>query len=318
MKLDSFKILRGLLVKAYKKTESEVDELLQTSKGDDANEEEILSGLLETDKNRVSELSKPKTGQTFQDGFKKAKAEVLSEQEKAIKEAFGIESDAQGIDLINEVVAAKVPKDAQITEENIRKSPFFQAEERKHKKALAEATTAHEAKVKEIEAGYKKDTLRGEIRKAAIEALTGLNPVLSGNAKVAENQKNAYLQSFDSFEWEKNEAGQFIPMKDGKVAVDEHGHTIQFEDLAKGKAGDYFDFANNNGGANGNNGNQQGSAAGGKNQQGQQGQTPKGWPKSIPQTKSFDELQKYTTNQSIPVEERQQAMDAWQAENPGS
>ena len=77
--------------KAYKLDDGTIGEILNA---ENADEKSVISKILELDTQRVDKIktSGGKDG-TFQDGYAKAKKEVLSDFEKQLKETFEIEGE---------------------------------------------------------------------------------------------------------------------------------------------------------------------------------------------------------------------------------
>lgn len=301
------KLLRALLSKVYKKTDTEIEAILSNT-----DENAAETDLLEIDRARVSELQKPKPGQTFQDGYKKAKGEVLAQLEKEAKEKFGIDSDAQGLDLIDEIVTAKAGEGvkgdvSKLTTEDLKKLPQYQAIQREHVKQLNQAKIEAENRIKEIEAGYKKAEIFGSVAKDARSLLTSLNPVLPKDQKVADRQINAFLDTFKGYEWQDQD-GVKVPVKDGQVATDSHGNALTLDDLVKTSAAEWFEFAANNGGANAGNG------KAGEGSQGQQGAGTKAYPANVQKPKTFEELSTTLDRADIKAEDKQVILQTWETE----
>ena len=106
------KILTGLLSKAYKLDDGKIGEILNA---ENATEDSVIKELLEIDTERISKI-KPQTpkGETFQDGYAKAKKEVLQEFEANLKKTHNIESDNTGTDLIDEILQLKAAELAKV------------------------------------------------------------------------------------------------------------------------------------------------------------------------------------------------------------
>lgn len=314
MKVNHEKLLRGLLVKAYKMTDGDIDEILNSS--EDNAQDASLATILEKDAARITALKKPVTGQTFQDGYKKGKSEVLSEFEKELKEKFDIESDAQGLELVDAVVATKVkagkPKD--LTDDDIKRHPVYQTLEKVSKKTLADKETEFTTKLTEQEKNFKKSQDFQTVGEKALTVLDSLNPVYSTNPKVAATQRKTFLDQFRGFEFEI-QGDRILVSKDGKLLEDGHGHSMDFDALVKQNAGDYFDFKANNGGKNAGNG---GADDGKGNGTPPAGGTPaKGYPTGfIPKT--FTEVAAFANDSTKPIAERQAVADTWAAEHPDS
>lgn len=303
------KLLRGLLGEAYKMPKTEIDKLLSETTTDDDGTTQLMDG----DKTRIGKLTTPKKGETFQDGYKKAKAEVLTELETQLKEKYEVESDANGVDLVEAIVTekAKTGKAAAPTEDDIRKSPVFQAMEKNHLKTLKAKDTEWEAKLNEREAVYKKGETFGLVGKKALDILGTMNPVFSKNAAVAANLQNAFLNTFKGYDYEIQDNGnRVVVMKDGKVVDDGHGHSLDFEKMVKDTATGYFEFQQNNGGGNAGNGKPNEGGAGGAGGSGGGAVYPAG----ITKPKTWDEVVKIVNDTNIKAEDRNTVLQVWETE----
>lgn len=311
--MDFLKILRALLSGVYKMTDGEIDALLQNA---DATEDTTLTEILDKDKERVAKLTKSKAGQTFQDGYKKAKAEVLAAHEKEIREKFGIEDEElTGLELVAAVIEKEAPEagKAALTEEVIKKHPVYLALEKEKKKALTEAEATWKAKLEEAQKGFKKTETLRSVNEQALKILTDLNPVLPGTPKVAQTVQKAWLKGFEGNGFEVDEDGNITAILDaeGKPLEDGHGNPIKFEDFVKSSAENYFEFKANNGGSNGGNDNDKN-----KRETGGSGGGAKGYPKGIKKPTTIEELSAITNDSKIPVADRLATAEAWNAEHP--
>lgn len=297
---DAAKLLRGLLGTAYKLPKTDIDKILS----DETTDEDGEGQLTTLDQTRIGNL-KPKPGTTFQDGYKKAKAEVLTDFEKTLREAYGIESDATGNELIDAIIAAKAKPDAKnISEDDIKKHPAYQNAEKSHKQALKAVQTEWETKLNEREAQYKKGETFGNVSKKALDILAAMNPVIPGNAMVATNIQNAFLSSLKGFEFDI-QGDRIVVMKDGKVLEDGHGHSMEFDKLVKDTAGGYYEIKTNNGGANPGGDGGAGAGAGAGNVV---------YPAGITKPKTFEELSTIVNNTTLKAEDRQIVLQTWEAE----
>jgi hypothetical protein len=303
--MDFLKVLRAFLIKAYKLSDGDIDAILEASKDDQA---ALLQALYDKDKTRVSELTKPKDGQTFQDGYKKAKKEVLTELENELKGEFDLESEATGLDLVKQIVdtKGKAGKKTELTEDDVKKHPVYQQLDKSVKKQLKDKDTEWETKLSETEKGFKKAQVFGKVTDKALEALDELKPVYPANPKVAANLKKAFVKSLEEFEYEDQETG-IVVMKGGKVVDDGHGHSLEFSKLAKERAADFFEFQANNGGNNAGNGQD-------NKQTGQGGNKTVVYPAGINKPKNFEEYSKIVQNSEIPVADRRIVADVWEQE----
>lgn len=291
------KILMGLLSKAYKLDDGTIGEILNA---ENADEKSVISKILELDTQRVDKLktSGGKDG-TFQDGYAKAKKEVLSDFEKQLKETFETESEKTGLDLITEILTAKTSeagKKGQLTDDDVKKHPVYQAAEKAFKKQLTEKETEYKTKLSEVESAAKKAQTFSSVKDNALAILEGLNPIYAKNPKVATTIKNQFLNELQGFEFERQADGSWLVTKDGKVVEDGHGHSKSFEDIIKETSESYFEFQENNGGQNAGNENKDNGSGGNV---------------TVPKFKNQAEADAYAANESIPLEQRIKALDEY-------
>ncbi len=301
--MDYKEILRGVLANAYKMADGEVSELLE--KTDVA---EITNTILEKDKSRISDLGKTK----FQDGYKKAKGEALTDFEKSLREKYKVSDETlQGESLIETIVTNNVTeatkgndgKKGTITEDEIKKHPLYLKLESDKAKAVADNTKEWEAKLTEAQSGFQKANIFSTVKDKALSMLSGDNYVLPEDAEIAENQKSWFLKDLTGFEYERTDDGNTYPIKDGKRIEDAHGHAVTLDEFLKGKLAKSFPIKINNGGANAGNNNNAG-ANGGSSGSG-----------AIGKPKNIDELSKIVNDTSIPLADRQKAMAEFEATN---
>lgn len=254
--MDYLKIIKGLLSKAYKFDDGKIAELLKEADG--VNEENILSSLLTEDAARVTILKTPKSGETYNDGYAKAKKEVLTDLENQIKTAHGIQSDKKGVELIDEIITAKSSnggKDGEITDDVVKRHPAFIQMEKDFKKQVSDKEKELETKTKEYETSISKISTFTNVKSKADGIFQALKPILPKNAKVAQNIKNQFYKELEGYDFEQQADGSYLVSKDGKRLEDGHGHSRDFNEIIESIAGNYFEFEENNGGANAGNNN---------------------------------------------------------------
>lgn len=283
--------------KAYKLDDGTIGEILNA---ENADEKSVISKILELDTQRVDKLktSGGKDG-TFQDGYAKAKKEVLSDFEKQLKETFEIESEKTGLDLITEILTAKTSeagKKGQLTDDDVKKHPIYQAAEKAFKKQLTDKETEFKTKLSEVESAAKKAQTFSSVKDNALAILEGLNPIYAKNPKVATTIKNQFLNELQGFDFERQADGSWLVTKDGKVVEDGHGHSKSFEDIIKETSESYFEFQENNGGQNAGNENKDNGSGGNV---------------TVPKFKNQAEADAYAANESIPLEQRIKALDEY-------
>ena len=301
-------IITGLLSKAYNFDNGKIAELFKDGETElsEQQQTEILNKILEIDAQRVENIKKSVDKKdAFQDGFKKAKSEVLTDFEKGLKEKFGIESDKTGLELVEEVVSKKSEggQGGDITEDAIKRSKVFQDMESNLKKQITTVKTEYETKINEIQDGYKAEQTFSNVSQKALQIFNGLNPILPQNKTVADNQVKFFVNTLKDFKFDVQDERIVVMDKDGKVLEDGHGNSRSFEDIVKETASGLFEFKANNGGS--------GSGNGGQGQ----GGSGSSYAGSVPKT--FEELEKVMSDTSISIEDRSNIMAEYEKAQKG-
>ena len=301
-------IITGLLSKAYNYDNGKIAELFKDGETELSEEQqtEILNKILEIDAQRVENIKKSVDKKdAFQDGFKKAKSEVLTDFEKGLKEKFGIESDKTGLELVEEVVSKKSEggQGGDVTEDAIKRSKVFQDMESNLKKQVTTVKTEYETKINEIQDGYKAEQTFSNVSQKALQIFNGLNPILPQNKTVADNQVKFFVNTLKDFKFDVQDERIVVMDKDGKVIEDGHGNSRSFEDIVKETASGLFEFKANNGGS--------GSGNGGQGQ----GGSGSSYAGNVPKT--FEELEKVMGDNSISIEDRSNIMAEYEKAQKG-
>ena len=301
-------IITGLLSKAYNFDNGKIAELFKDGETElsEQQQTEILNKILEIDAQRVENIKKSVDKKdAFQDGFKKAKSEVLTDFEKGLKEKFGIESDKTGLELVEEVVSKKSEggQSGDITEDVIKRSKVFQDMESNLKKQITTVKNEYETKINEIQDGYKAEQTFSNVSQKALQIFNGLNPILPQNKTVADNQVKFFVNTLKDFKFDVQDERIVVMDKDGKVLEDGHGNSRSFEDIVKETASGLFEFKANNGGS--------GSGNGGQGQ----GGSGSSYAGNVPKT--FEELEKVMSDTSISIEDRSNIMAEYEKAQKG-
>ena len=301
-------IIMGLLSKAYNFDNGKIAELFKDGETElsEQQQTEILNKILEIDAQRVENIKKSVDKKdAFQDGFKKAKSEVLTDFEKGLKEKFGLESDKTGLELVEELVLKKSEggQSGDLTEDAIKRSKVFQDMESNLKKQITTVKTEYETKINEIQDGYKAEQTFSNVSQKALQIFNGLNPILPQNKTVADNQVKFFVNSLKDFKFDVQDERIVVMDKDGKVLEDGHGNSRSFEDIVKETASGLFEFKANNGGS--------GSGNGGQGQ----GGSGSSYAGNVPKT--FEELEKVMSDTSISIEDRSNIMAEYEKAQKG-
>lgn len=301
-------IITGLLSKAYNFDNGKIAELFKDGETElsEQQQAEILNKILEIDAQRVENIKKSVDKKdAFQDGFKKAKSEVLTDFEKGLKEKFGVESDKTGLELVEELVSKKSEggQGGDLTEDSIKRSKVFQDMESNLKKQITTVKTEYETKINEIQDGYKAEQTFSNVSQKALQIFNGLNPILPQNKTVADNQVKFFVNTLKDFKFDVQDERIVVMDKDGKVLEDGHGNSRSFEDIVKETASGLFEFKANNGGS--------GSGNGGQGQ----GGSGSSYAGNVPKT--FEELEKVMSDTSISIEDRSNIMAEYEKAQKG-
>lgn len=301
-------IITGLLSKAYNFDNGKIAELFKDGETElsEQQQTEILNKILEIDAQRVENIKKSVDKKdAFQDGFKKAKSEVLTDFEKGLKEKFGVESDKTGLELVEELVSKKSEggQGGDLTEDAIKRSKVFQDMESNLKKQITTVKTEYETKINEIQDGYKAEQTFSNVSQKALQIFNGLNPILPQNKTVADNQVKFFVNTLKDFKFDVQDERIVVMDKDGKVLEDGHGNSRSFEDIVKETASGLFEFKANNGGS--------GSGNGGQGQ----GGSGSSYAGNVPKT--FEELEKVMSDTSISIEDRSNIMAEYEKAQKG-
>lgn len=237
--------LADALGTAYQLPEDDIATILP-EKEDEFKESDFKNKFLELDRERIANINQ-KGKEKFEQGYSKAKKEVLSDLEENIRLEFNIDDDElRGIDLVKKVAELNAKKSkadpTKLSEDELKSHPAVI-------KLLNEKDKSFQAREQELKEGYEsklntfhKESRFNKVSKRALSILDSMNPVLSSDPQRAANQKSILLRELEGLDYQE-EGDNFTPLdKDGKRLENEHGHGVNFEQLVKSKAEKYFDF----------------------------------------------------------------------------
>lgn len=253
------KKLKKLAVNVFGLTDEEWQSLFKTEKTDDGEKSVLIDGweekLIEKDKERVNrlkndhkeELKQAKT--TMHDeGYSKAKKDERAKFEDEILKDFGVERDKMGgkygTELVKDLFQLQKGGEKGDPQE-IKNHPDYIKLERKLQSEFIPKEEFE--KVKGEFDKYKQDVDRNhtlsKVKEDARKIFRGLKPLLSKDPKRATNQEQDFLTKFESFDFQVQEDGNHVIMKDGKRLENDNMNPINFADYVKTKASELFDFA---------------------------------------------------------------------------
>lgn len=231
-------VLMSFITKAYNKTETELNELIEDETGvkDDA-----FENLLTIDSSKVKKLKGD--GQLmFDKGYQKAEAEVKSRVEKAFKEKTGFNEDADNFEeLLDKYIEqqAKNPKKSALTDDDVKKHPAYLALEKERvPKADFEKV---KAEFDDYKAGVSRNEKMNSIKSKVLNKFNTFQIEQIESPTVKAKRTDLFLKEFDAYDYEMD-GDNVIIIKDGKRLEDDHGNLVQFDKFIENTAQEHFVF----------------------------------------------------------------------------
>lgn len=229
--------IKDFAVKVMGMTDDEVAALYNA---DGELQETAFSVLAEKDKERLRRIRdehKEELTAKFNDGHAKAKKEERSKFEQEIREAFGVQSKAMGVDLVKEVAAKGVDGD-------IKTHPEYLQLERKLKDEFIpkEDYEIVRSEFDGFKSKVQRDAVISRAKADAKARFYALRPVLSKDKQRAANQEAEFLAKFEQFDFQVQDDGNHVVIRDGKRLVNDNLNPISFDELVKDLTVKYFDI----------------------------------------------------------------------------
>jgi len=237
--------IKNLAVKVIGMTDEEAQSLIK--KTDDGEElaENFVEILAQKDRERIGRLQssfKDQLTEMHDKGYKKAQKEALSKFEKEVKEKYGYETDKFGIELVDDIVSMNKGK-GQV--EDIKTHPEYIKLERKLQSDFIPKTEYEEItnQFESFKTNVEKQKVTSRVKEDARKLFRSLNPILSKDPKKAANQENEFLSKLDNFDYQVNDDGNHVIIKEGKRLENENLNPVAFSEFVKTKASELYDFA---------------------------------------------------------------------------
>lgn len=177
----------------------------------------------------------------FDNGYKKAQKEALGGLEKTLKEQFQIDSDKQGIELVQAIIDQRLGQGVQLDEDKIKVHPLFTKTVNELNKKIKDTETTWETKYNTRDKEISREKAFASVRSKAKAIIEGMKPILPKDQAKAERQLEWFFKELGQLEFE-NQDDTIIIMKDGKLLEDSHGNRRNFDALVKDMAGSYWEF----------------------------------------------------------------------------
>lgn len=245
-----------------------------------------------------------KDGKTFDNGYKKAQAEVATKREKSIAAAIGLETELTGDEFnaaIADFIAEKVVGTKTITDEVIKSHPVFKAREKELAKQLKDAQDKAAQDLEKVTKEVKQKEVLSKVHARAIALIKEKALLPEDEEKALKQLKRLVLDDLGNYEYDFNDANEIVAInKDSKRVEDAHGNALSFDELVNQiSTGNGMEF---------------------KKVTPKETPNPKGNPgappaakKPIVLPKTEQDYAKYITNQDIPLEDRSAMKEAWAA-----
>lgn len=227
---------------------------------------DAIKDALKLDVSRVETINKKQ----FENGQKKATKELMSDFEKQLREKFDTNSDKQGIELIEDIIASKTTASGDIDETKVKTHPVFLDLEKRLKAEVKNTEKTWKDKYEGFEKQVQKDKTFSSIVDKADAYLSEF--ALPDDKVLAKNQKRLLLDELKKLDYQFNGEDIIILTEDGKPLEDGHGNKRSLEDLVKTTAANYWPKLNG----------QQRSGAGGTNDNPGAGNAGNAWKGKVP------------------------------------
>lgn len=231
-------LFTAFLGKTLNLTADEVASLFTKTEDVEELKPEALETLLKKDAAKIKTL-KDEGKTLFDNGFKKAESTVLAKLEKEIKEKYGVNSEKQGIELVEEIVTAKAKK-SDLEEDKVKTHPFYLKQESEWTKKISETEKAWKEKYEGFEKEIARKEMFSEISKTADAILTELKVILPTDPTKAANQKRLLFDELRQYDYLDQE-GKKIIMKEGKRLENAHGVPIDLKAFIDEKSSQYWE-----------------------------------------------------------------------------
>lgn len=243
MKAEEKKIIDAFIGKTLNLSAEESASLFKKNGDDEELQPEALKTLLESHAKGVK-AAKEKEKELFDNGYKKASADLLGKRDKALKEKYGlVDSEKEGDELLDEIISIKTKADT-LDEEKVKVHPLYLKMEKEKNKEIEKARKEGEEKLNAREQEIASEKMFSEILSFTDTELAALKPILPADPAKAKNQKGLLVSDLKGFKYEKIGDDYFMIKPDGKRLEDDHGKPVTLKNFVKETSSKYWDFEN--------------------------------------------------------------------------
>jgi len=204
---------------------------------------DVLTSLLASDSGRVEKIkSGVDTTPAFQKGYDKAKSEVLTAKEKELREKYDIEDTKLKLDDLLVNIIAKNSDDDLLPDDKVKTHPLYLALEKSKLQDIETLEGTHAKALEDLQKTQEQDKVLGKVNSLVLGYFNELNPILSQDPVKAENARKDFVNKFSSYEYQAQEEGDPLIIKDGKRVEDAHGNPLSLKSLVTSAAESQYDF----------------------------------------------------------------------------
>jgi len=227
------KLLNDSLSKLFK-----IDSETLASLYNEAGELTDFSKVIEFDAERIRKFKSEGDNQ-----YKRGVKETMAKFEKELKEKYEVDSELQGVDLIDHLVVKKVDEAKVAGTKDITKHPEYIKLQVSIDKQLKDRDREWESKIITKDKEYNKARLFEKVREKALLSLSDRNPILPSDPRKAQVWRETYLNDLRNANYQEGEDGKIIVLNsEEKPLTSPHGNIITFEEFEKDIADKYFEY----------------------------------------------------------------------------
>jgi len=186
---------------------------------------------------RVKKQSEDRTSQ-YNRGLKEASLKL----EKELKSKYEVESELQGVELIDSIVLSKVEETKGATKD-ISKHPEMLKARLEWEKEQKQRDIEWKNKLEAKDVEFAQAKLKENVRTKGLQYLNEFNPILNADPVKAEQWKQVYLNELLAAKYKPQDGDDPVPVGDDDQPLkDPHGYSRKLKEFAKDIADKYFDY----------------------------------------------------------------------------
>ena len=257
--MDQKESLLYLATKQFNLTEDEATALL--IEGEEL-KDNAVDLLLEADKARIQKLKDERTTR-YNEGYQTAEKKFKTLAEAEFKELTGYKGTEGNFKDMFQLWYAdekkKLGTKKEVTEDDIKRHPAYIALESERIPKTDYETLKNE--YDQFKTNQEKNKVMGMVSGKAWDLVAAKEPILEKNEIVAANRRRDFLAKVCEYDYQPQENGDPIVIKDGKRLEDEHGNPVSFKAFISHLSDQYFEFRAQSDKGNAGNDNKGGSGA---------------------------------------------------------